>query len=231
MPKENIIISLGGSLVAPGDLSMQAGIDTGFLKLFKKTVIKYLDSRRFFVFVGGGKVCRNYQDALLEFGADNKERDWMGISISRLNAEVVKQSFDKLAFEKVLTDPTKKVNSRRDIAVFAGWKPGWSTDYCSVILAKNMGIRTIVNVTNIDYVYDKDPRKFKDAKAIKQISWKDFRKLVGDKWSPGLSVPFDPRASKMAEILKIKVVMVNGAHLDRLENFLNGKPFIGTTIS
>src|SRR3989344_2787899 len=232
MVKENIIISLGGSLVAPND------IDVGFLKNFRHSIIKYLNpnpstplrARRFFIFVGGGKVCRNYQNALLEFGADNKDRDWIGINVSRLNAEVVKQSFDKFCFDNVITDPTKKVNSRRDLAIFAGWKPGWSTDYCSVMLAKNMGIKTIINLTNIDYVYDKDPNKFPNAKALKEINWKDFRKLVGSKWTPGLSVPFDPRASRDAEILKIKVIMINGKHLDRLENFLNNKPFVGTTI-
>ena len=57
-----------------------------------------------------------------------------------------------------------------------------------------------------------------------------FAGRAGDKWTPGLSVPFDPRASKMAEILKIKVVMVNGKHLERFEQFLNNKEFIGTTI-
>src|SRR3989344_2642687 len=224
MAKENIIVSLGGSLVAPND------IDMDFLKGFKKSILKYLDKKRFFIFVGGGKVCRNYQNALMEFEADNKERDWMGINISRLNAQIVRQSFDKYAFEKVIGDPTKKVNSRRDIAVFGGYKPGWSTDYCSVLLAKNMGIKIIINMTNIDYVYDKDPNKFKDAKAIKEITWKDFKKLIPDKWPPGLSAPFDPRASKMAEILKIKVVMINGKHLEQMENFLNGKSFIGTVI-
>src|SRR3989344_1744344 len=224
MNKENIIIFLGGSLVAPQE------IDTAFLKTFKKAVIKFLESKRFFIFVGGGKVCRDYQKSLLEFGADNKDRDLIGIDISRLNARVVKQSFDKLAFDNVITDPTKKVNSRRDVAVFGGWKPGWSTDYCSVILAKNMGIKTIVNLTNIDYVYEKDPKKFPKAKAFKEIDWKNFRKLVGEKWSPGLSVPFDPRASRMAEILKIKVAMINGKHLDRLENFLRQREFIGTLI-
>jgi uridylate kinase len=224
MPKENIIVSLGGSLVAPNE------IDVTFLKNFKKVISKHLEKRRFFIFVGGGKIARYYQGALSEFGADNKERDWMGISITRLNAEVVRQAFDKNAFEKVIGDPTKKVNSRRDVAVFGGYKPGWSTDYCSVLLAKNMGIKTIINVTNIDYVYDKDPNKFKDAKAIKEIVWKEFRKLIPDKWTPGLSAPFDPRASKMAEILKIKVAMINGKNLDQMENFLNGKSFTGTLI-
>ncbi len=231
MAKENIIISLGGSLVCPAGLpDKSGGIDVVFLKSFKKLVLKYLDSKKFFMFVGGGAVCRDYQKALLEFGADNKERDWMGISISRLNAQIVKQVFTEVAFDKVVTDPVKKVNSRKDVAIFAGWKPGWSTDYCSVMLAKNMGIKTIVNLTNIDYVYDKDPRKLKDAKPFKEIDWKSFRQIVGDKWTPGLSAPFDPRASKMAEILKIKVVIINGAYLERLDNFLNNKTFIGTVI-
>ncbi|MBX4200654.1 UMP kinase [Candidatus Parcubacteria bacterium] len=225
MAKENIIVSLGGSLVAPDN------IDLDFLRGFKKSITKQLEKKRVFIFVGGGKIARNYQGALLEFGADNKERDWMGINITRLNAEIVRQSFDKVAFEKVIGDPTKKVNTRRDVAVFGGYKPGWSTDYCSVLLAKNMGIKTIINMTNIDYVYDKDPNKFKDAKAIKEITWKEFKKLIPDKWTPGLSAPFDPRATKMAEILKIKVAMINGKHLDQMENFLNNKPFIGTIIS
>ena len=65
---------------------------------------------------------------------------------------------------------------------------------------------------------------------IPVISWKEFQKIVGDKWTPGLSKPFDPRASKLAASLKIKVAMINGKNLDRLEDFLNNRPFIGTTI-
>jgi len=222
--KENIIISLGGSLVTPNE------IDTSFLKVFKKSLSKYLPDNRFFIFVGGGKICRNYQAALREFGADNTERDLMGIEVSRLNATVVKQLFADTAFSEVVTNPTKKVSTSKNIIVAGGWKPGWSTDYCAVVLAKNMGIKTIVNLTNIDYVYEKDPKKFPKAKAFKEIDWKNFRKLVGEKWSPGLSVPFDPRASRMAEILKITVAMINGKHLDRLENFLRQREFIGTLI-
>ena len=214
-------------------------IDTVFLKAFKNTVKKHLNDKRFFIFVGGGKIARNYQKALMEFGADSNDRDLIGIDASRLNAKVVKQMFGELAFSEVITNPTKKIITRKDIVVAAGWKPGWSTDYCSVTLAKNMGIKTIINLTNIDYIYDKNPAKHPSAKPFKEITWKDFRKIVGNKWSPGLSIPFDPRASREAEILKIKVVIINGnpstgsgqGKLDRLENFLNNKPFVGTTIS
>ncbi len=228
MAKENIIISLGGSLVAPEQ------IDVDFLKVFKKSIIKNVDKKRFFIFVGGGKICRNYQKALLDFGADNNDRDLIGIDVSRLNAKIVKQVFSDIAYPEIITNPTKKITTRKDVVVAGGWKPGWSTDYCAVMLAKNMGIKTIINLTNTDFVYDKDPKNppagGPNAKPLKEVNWKEFRKIVGDTWSPGLSMPFDPRASKMAEILKIKVIVINGKHVDRLENFLNNKSFIGTTI-
>ena len=51
--------------------------------------------------------------------------------------------------------------------VAAGWHPGWSTDFVATILAERLQAKTILNLSNIDYVYDKDPNKYKDAKKIK----------------------------------------------------------------
>ncbi len=225
MDKETIIISLGGSLVAPGE------IDLGFLKNFKHTLGKYIPQKRFFILVGGGKICRVYQKALLEFGAKDTDRDWMGINISRLNAEVIKQMFLGNAYPKIITDPTKKIKTNKDVVIGGGYKPGWSTDYVSVLIAKNYGVKTIINLTNVDYVYDKNPSEFPGANPLKEIDWKNFMRIVGDKWIPGLSMPFDPRASKLAATLKLRVVMINGKNLERLEDFLDNKPFIGTVIS
>ena len=45
-----------------------------------------------------------------------------------------------------------------------------------------------------------------------------------------MATPFDPIAAKLAQKLNIKVVIVNGAYINRLKNFLDGKDFIGTVI-
>lgn len=219
--KETIVLSLGGSLVVPDN------IDVEFLRNFKKVVLKYLNKFNFVILVGGGKTARSYQKAMQEFGAKNTDRDWMGINITKLNAELVKNIFGK--------------NVQKKIVFGGGTKPGWSTDYVSILAAKKYrgkippraGSRcggTIINLTNIDYVYDKNPKEFPDAKHFENINWKDFQKIVGTKWSPGLSMPFDPRASKLAGKLKFKVVIINGKNLERLENFLENKKFIGTVI-
>ncbi len=222
--KTKIIISLGGSLVVPNKIAI------GFLKNFKYCLSKYFTDYQFVIFVGGGKVCRTYQKALDDFNANIETKDWMGIKISRLNSEIVKQVFIENSFSEIITDPTIKLQTDKNIVVGAGFKPGNSTDYVATLFAKENNINTIINLTNIDFVYDKDPSKFPNAKAIEKINWQDFCKIVGDKWTPGFSSPFDPVASKLAQESKTKVIIINGKHLKRLEDFLNNKKFIGTII-
>lgn len=208
--KETVIISLGGSLVVPEN------IDIDFLKYFKKIILNNFKKFNFVIIVGGGKTARNYLNALKEFRVNSKNRDLMGISITKINAELVKNIFAK--------------NTQKKIIFGGGTKPGWSTDYVSILMAKKYKTKTIINLSNIDYVYEKNPKEFLDAKHFENISWKDFRKIIGTKWIPGLNVPFDPMASAIAEKQKIKVVVINGKKIQELEKFLSNKPFIGTTI-
>ncbi len=225
MEKETIIISLGGSVFLPAEF------DIDFLKKFRDLILNRLEINRFLIFVGGGKICRIYQKTLAEFGARDRELDQIGIQITRLNAKIIKSLFKKISHPEIITNPEKKICFKKDILIAAGWKPGWSTDYDAVLLAKNLGAKKILNISNIDYVYDKNPKKFSKAKSFKKLNWPEFRQLSAGKWLPGLSSPFDPIASRLAQKLKMTVVIINGQKLDRVDNFLNKKPFIGTIIS
>lgn len=224
MQKETVIVSVGGSLIAPKE------IDVGFLKKLKEVVLKHISKKRFFIYVGGGKTARIYQNAFREFGGSSRELDWIGIHATRMNVRVMKRVLKEVAHPEIVFDPTKRINIKKDVLVLGGWKPGWSTDYDTVLLAKTYGIKKIVNLTNIDYVYDKDPKKFKDARAIEEMDWEEFEKIVGEEWSPGLSAPFDPVAAKLAKEIKAEVAIINGAKIERLDSFLGGGKFKGTII-
>jgi len=223
---KTIIVSVGGSLIVPEE------IDIAWIAGFKKIVDKYLSrGYRFVIITGGGKTARKYQNAAKEITKlENEDLDWIGIHSTRLNAHLFRTIFRKEAYPKLIKDPTEKINFREKILIAAGWKPGCSTDYDAVLLARNFGIKRLVNLTNIDYVYNKDPRKFKDAKKIEEINWKDFRKIVGNKWDPGLNAPFDPIASKECEKLGMEVAIINGKNLENFEKYLNNDKFIGTII-
>ncbi len=218
------VISLGGSLLYPKKL------DRVFIDNFRQLISFYgKKGHRFAIYCGGGYLARKYQ-RVFSFLRSEYLLDWIGIFATRKNARTLKKHLRLNVYKKIIIDPTKKIDFKGDVLLAAGWKPGWSTDYDSVLLAKNLGADRVVNMTNVDYVYDKDPRKNKDAKPISNISWENFRKLVGSVWKPGLNMPFDPVASKEAEKLKLKVMII-GKDLKNLENLLNNKNFNGTVIS
>ncbi len=181
---------------------------------------------------GGGNTCRNYQKAARIINPKVKARDldWIGIATTKLNAELVSAIFGDAAYESILVVPNKKVATNRKITVGAGYKPGSSSDKDAVLAAKAFGAKTVINLSNITYVYDKNPLKHKDAKPQKQMSWKKFFPLVGTKWVPGAHVPFDPVASRLAAKWQMKLVVMKGSDLANLNKFLLGKAFKGTII-
>jgi uridylate kinase len=219
------VISLGGSLIVPN------GIDLTFLYEFKKAILSR-KNERFVIVCGGGAIFRDYQDAAREIGVKNaKDLDWIGVASTWLNAELVRAIFGQYAYDKVIHEPTERISTNKRIIICSGWKPGFSTDTDAVLMAKKFRAREIINMTNVDYVYDKDPGKHRDAKPIKGISWANYLKITGKKFLPGMHLPFDPVASNMAKGGRIKVVVMNGKKLRNLRNFLVGKSFIGTTLS
>ena len=161
---------------------------------------------------------------------DQNKLDWLGIHATHINAHLLTQVFDEFANQEILKNPNKKIAWSRPILIGGGWKPGWSTDYVSVLMAENTNAKTVINLSNIDAVYDKDPKKYKKAKKIKKISWPDFKKIVGGRWVPGAHLPFDPIASRLAEKSKLRVIVMNGHKLSELEKALKNEEFKGTLI-
>jgi len=226
-----IIIALGGSIIVPS-----AGkINVRFLKNFRKLILKFVKKGyRFIIIAGGGKVCRTYQGAAAKIiKVSYEDQDWIGIHATRLNAHLLRTIFKREALPVVLDNPFKKLKKellKKPIIIAAGWRPGWSTDYISVLLAKRFKVKQIIDAGNIPFVYNKDLLKYKNATAIKKISWGNYRKLVGPKWIPGLPCPIDPIAAKEAQKLKIRAIVIRGTDLKNFERLLSDKKFRGTMI-
>ncbi|OGY45393.1 MAG: hypothetical protein A2744_04280 [Candidatus Buchananbacteria bacterium RIFCSPHIGHO2_01_FULL_44_11] len=224
---KTIVMSLGGSLIAPEDL------DVNFLKKFRQVILDYIkNGNKVVIITGGGNTSRHHQIAARTVNAkvSSRDLDWVGIASTRLNAELVSAIFGDYAYESILGDPAKSVKTSRRVIVGAGYLPGSSSDKDAVLAAKAFGAKTVINLSNITYVYDKDPKKFKDAKPQKQMGWPAFRKIVGNVWVPGAHVPFDPIASKLAQKWRMELVVLNGSNLVNLKKFLAGKKFVGTVI-
>ncbi len=225
--KQRIIISLGGSIIIP-----KTGFNPVFLKRFRTMMLNEVkNGKKFVLIVGGGDTARRYQYALRKtVKPTNKDLDWMGIATTKVNAEFVRLFLQNVAYKEVVSDPKKKIKTSKPIIIASGFKPGCSTDLRAVQYAKMYNATDVMNLSNIAYVYDKDPAKYKNAKKITKISWKDFRKIVGSSWNPGSNVPFDPIASKEAQTLGLRVSMLKGTDLKEVKKAMIGEKFRGTII-
>lgn len=229
MKNKIVVLSLGGSMI-----NGTSGFNLEFLKNFKAFILTHVKAGyRFVIVCGGGRVCREYNAAAKAVGLKkHTDFDWIGIFTTHFNANFMRILFGQLAHEEVVKTGKEKINWKKALLFSGGWVPGHSTDYDAVMLAKRYGAKTVVNLSNIEYVFDKDPNKFKDAKKIENITWANFRKIVGNKWVPGANAPFDPIASREAQKLGLKVVVMDGQNLVELGKVLKGgNDIVGTIIS
>jgi len=225
--RKYIIVSVGGSLIVPDQL------DTDFLERFRACILNHVERGfSFFIITGGGRTARRYQEAGSAVRELHPEDlDWLGIHATQLNAHLMRSLFKEVAQERIVKNPTRRIRTKAPIIIGAGWRPGASTDYCAVLAAKQLDAHRLVNLSDTDYVYDKNPDDNPDANPLTNVDWETFRTLIPDHWDPGLSSPFDPVAAKEAQRLKLEVAVLNGQKLEELEKYLAGEEFTGTVIS
>lgn len=225
--QKTFVISLGGSMIVPDE------VNTQFLQDFKSLIVSFVEKGyRFFIITGGGKIARMYNNAAGDIGKpESHDLDWMGIQTTRVNAELVRILFKEYAPEKIVYGAGEATQFQtHGVVVGGGWQAGGSSDQVTVLLAKEIGATYIINLSNISFVYNADPKTHLEAQKITDISWRDYRNIIPSEWIPGLNTPFDPTASRMADEEGMEVAIMNGNDLNNLRTFLDGGEFEGTLI-
>jgi uridylate kinase len=224
---KTVVVALGGSIIYPDQ------IDTKFLKRFKKFVERFnAQGKRFVLVVGGGSICRTYQRAAAEVSPlADEDKDWLGIHVTRTNAHLVRTIFRDIAHPVVIDRRHKIKKAKAPVIVGGGWHPGWSTDYVATVLAYDFGAAEVVVAGKPDFVYDKDPYRYKNARPLPELSWKVYRRLIPKKWVPGFHSPVDPVAARFGDEKGVKAIVINGSDLGNFGAMLKGKEFKGTVIS
>ncbi|MEM9424274.1 MAG: UMP kinase [Spirochaetota bacterium] len=234
-----LVIDLGGAIIAPKDCH---GPDAPFASRLLDFLYDWLlrDDRRYLgLVVGGGATARRYQQALPN-GLPNEDRDCLGIRATQLNAEYLRllaASRPQLGGRSLVRQPLltqyerlPPVNELGRIVVGGGWKPGFSTDYDSVLLARHVGAKSLLCLSNIAQIYDDDPAGNPQAAPFSHLDWETYQKMIGQEWVPGRSMPFDPIATKHAAKMGMELIFADGRDLHNLAKILNEEDFVGTRI-
>ena len=139
------------------------------------------------VVVGGGNIFRGVAGA--GGGMDRAQADYMGMLATVMNALALQDGFERngmtaRVMSAIKMDEVAEPYIRRRaikhlekgyIAIFAAGSgnPYFTTDTGAALRACEVNAQVLMKATNVDGVYDSDPRKNPDAKKFDTITYSD----------------------------------------------------------
>jgi len=171
-PKK-FVIKVGGSL-----LFEKGKVRTQKIQEFAQTLQTTKNIAA--IIVGGGDYARVYIDAARSFKAGESMCDTLGLEIARLNARLLISALGDIAYpEPVHTlEEARIANLSGRIILAGGFVPGQSTTSVTFQIAESLKATDILVLTNVDGIYDKDPKKHKDAKKFDSITIDQLENVI-----------------------------------------------------
>ena len=230
MPKkrlDRILIKLSGESLMGKE---SYGIELKTVNRIATDLISFKKlNKQICIVIGGGNIFRGL--AVSAKGMDRANADYMGMLATVMNSLALQNSLEKLNVEtRVMSAfPIQSIcetyirrrairhmdKSRIVICAAGTGNPFFSTDTASALRAAELECNEIYKATQVDGIYNKDPKKYKNAKLFKNISYNEVI-------NKNLKV-MDLTAISLAKESKIPILITNIFKKNSLINALNGK--------
>ncbi len=235
MVKNNIVIKIGGSLLFNQNKNIDAEKIINICNIIKNNENYDI----IVIIIGGGIIAREYINFIRKSTQNEALSDLIGIKVSRLNAELIISYLGNIAYPIVpqTLEELSIALLHNKIVVIGGLQPGQSTTSVALEVAEFINSSQVVILTDVDGIYNKDPKKNKDAEIIKTLNYKELNNLIinNSKSSQAAAGEYRILDAVSLQIIKrsnIKVYLGSGLKLNKFKKFWNGElENFGTIIS
>ena len=183
MKKKRILLKLSGEALSG---SKDNGIDFERVIEIAKEVKECLDMGfSIAIVVGGGNFWRGKANDFME----RQTSDYIGMLATTMNALALQDAFKQIdvpvrvetaiemrkVAEFYIREKCEKHLEKGRVVIFGcgTGNPFFSTDTAATLRAAEINADILVKATNVDGIYDKDPKKNKDAKLIKETTYNE----------------------------------------------------------
>jgi uridylate kinase len=223
-----VVVSIGGSVLLTG-----TG-DTEYFERLADLLRRVGAERPLVVTTGGGRTAREYIRLGRALGLTEFELDEVGIEVTRLHARLLAARVGPPAPAHPPTTVPAVVEQLRtgSPVILGGTEPGHTTDGVAALVAVRIRAARVVNATDVDGVYDRDPRSNPEARRIERLTWPEFGAMVhaASSGEAGQNFLFDRLGADALARARIPLFVVAGRDLENLEAALAGRPFRGSRI-
>src|SRR5580658_5280160 len=157
-----VVVSVGGSVLVTG------AEDEAYLRGLASLLRGCGRSMPLAVTVGGGRTAREYISLGRSMGLTEVELDEIGIDVTRLHARLLAGAVGGPAPDRVPGSIREAVHDlhRASPVILGGTEPGHTTDGVAALLAVRLRAARVVNATDVDGVYEDDPRTHPSARRL-----------------------------------------------------------------
>ncbi|MDN5845824.1 MAG: UMP kinase [Candidatus Nitrosocosmicus sp.] len=226
MTKPRIVIKLSGSLFNFETNPMQLN---DYIQLIKKINNVYQP----IIITGGGKIARFYINLSRSLGMDESGLDLIGIQVSHLNARLLISGLGEYCYPLPPRNLEEISIARLTglTIVTGGVYPGQSTNATSALIAERIGATRFYNATDVNGIYDSDPRTNPAAKKYDKINVQDCVNILkSEKSMAGTYDLMDLISLKVIERSKLPTVVFKST-IDNIEKLVLENVKMGTEIT
>lgn len=186
--------------------------------------------------VGGGNIFRGLAGAAE--GMDRAQADYIGMLATVMNALALQEGLERMGVDtrvqsainmQEVAEPYIRRRAERHlekgrVVIFAGGtgNPYFTTDTTAALRACEIGAEAILKATQVDGIYDSDPRTNPDAQKFDEISYLDVL-------AKELNV-MDSTATSLCKDNNIPIIVFNLHKQGNIDRVLRGE-HVGTTVS
>lgn len=223
-----VVLKIGGSIIYDNQ-HLDTTIITKYVDIIKNLVNK---GHQITVIVGGGRLARNIIKASKEIGGVNTYQDIIGVEVSRIHALLFIGALGDIAYQTTPRsfDQLREALSTGKVICMGGLQPAQSTNAVASLVAEIWRADMLINLSDVSKVYDKDPKKYPDAKGYDRISIDEFVQIIErNTETPGSYDLFDKVGVEIIKRSKIKLVFTNGKKPENILKIIKGEK-VGTTV-
>ncbi len=201
-----------------------------------KKIIEILqkNNHKIGIVIGGGNFFRGREHPDM----NKLTRDSIGMLGTVMNALYLHDYLDKSNIPSIISTPfdfpyllenfsdneLEEHLVNNEVVIFGGGvgMSGYSTDSGTVLALKKLKGELIIKLTNVDGVYDDDPKINKNAKKFDHLT---FREVIENDYKV-----MDEYAFRECEKLNIKIIVMNFKDYEKINEQIDNKINIGTIV-
>ncbi len=223
------VLKIGGSLLF--DSEQKLNMDQ-FNRI--ADVIQQLkrENHELVLVVGGGVLAKKLVQKGKTLGANREALDQLGIAATWVCAQLMITALEPIAYPTPIMTEDQLIclKDTEKILVLGGLHPGQSTNAVAARVAEVIQAKILLNVTDVEGVYDRDPKQSPEAKLLTEITLTKLREVVSSLANePGAYPLFDNRALDIIERAGIEIWFINGNPPQNMLQAVNNRK-IGTRV-